>query len=267
MQDFYTNGYIILPEFLPSELTQKLMKEVDRWVDEGLRKKSIAQARNRKAPEILEFDLEEHGWLISFPPLMEILEQILGDGFAYHHMHSDRHDFYSGDKNWHHDYEQLPQTNRSHIMVHVFHYLNGLDENTADLVLVPKTHNTIMNKDALSSFGTQPLPGEIVINDVPPGTTIIMHSAALHARRVKPQGNKTWQRYFVDCAYCQSGVKWPQVKGYWREALSRARTLGLDRNRWLSLFSEEHFYDPYDLVPQYDKINQGSLINRIINAS
>ena len=267
LSDFNTNGYIVLPAFLPADLIQKLKSEVDHWVDEGLREKSIAKARDRDPPAMMEFDLREHGWLISHPPLMTILEQILGPGFAYHHLHSDRHDFNSGDKNWHHDYEQYPQSNRSHTMIHVLHYLSKLDGDTADLVVVPGTHRKVMDKAALHSFGTRPLPGEVVINHVPEGTTIIMHSAALHARRVKPQKNRNWRRYFIDCSYCQQGVQWPQVKGYWRAALAHARKLGLDRNRWPSLFDEKHFYDLYDFLPRFNEINQGSLLGHIMEKS
>jgi hypothetical protein len=239
---FTTHGYLVLPEFLPGELVATLSQEVDRWVDEGWRADSLAYCRESVGhPVIMELELGEHGMLITHPPLMEILKQLLGPVFAFHHMHSDRHDPGREEKTWHHDYEQSPQTDRSHLMVHVFHYLNGLDGTIGDLVVLPGSHDIVAEKYILSGLGTMPLPDEVVIDSLPPGSTVIMHSALFHARRARLGGEG--RRYFIDCAYCQGGVRWPSVKGYWRYMLARAVELGLDRGRWSDLFSERHFYD------------------------
>jgi len=263
--DFKKEGYLILPSFLPENLVNSLKAEVDRWVDQGFRQKSIAGCKEKHPPELMELELGEHGWLISYPPLMTILEQLMGTSFAFHHLHSDRHDSGCTHKNWHHDYEQYPQSNRSHAMVHVFHYLNGLDGAIADLVVVPRTQYEVMDKRALDCFGVDTLPHEIAINNLPAGTTVIAHSAIFHARRAKPFSmGKVPPRYFIDCSYCQVGVRWPQVKPYWRGMLAKARELKLDRGTWKDLFDEKHFYDPFEILPQFDQINQGSLIEKLI---
>ena len=262
---FSEDGYLVLPSFLSIEFVETLKREVDRWVDEGLRDRSIAYCHNktRQPPPLMELELGEHGWLISYPPLMTILTQLMGPVFAFHHLHSSRHDPGCGNKDWHHDYEQYPQTNRSHIMVHVFHYLNGLNGTIGDLVLLPGSQRVIAEKNALSCFGAASLPGEVVIDNLPPGSTVIIHSALFHTRRAKA-GGEGQPRYLIDCAYCQAGVRWPVVKPFWQDMLARARELGLDRGQWQALFAEQHFYDPYDSLALFQQINQGSLFEHLI---
>lgn len=266
ISEFAECGYLVLPSFLPTKLVASLKREVDRWVDEGLRDQSIACCRSqtRQPPPVMELELGEHGWLISHPPLMAILTQLMGSTFAFHHLHSDRHVSGSADKNWHHDYEQYPQTNRSHMMIHVFHYLNGLNGTIGDLVVLPGSQGIVAERKAFNYFGTMSLPGEVVINDLPPGSTVIIQSSIFHARRAKP-GGEGEPRYLVDCSYCQGGVRWPVVKPYWRSMLARTRALGLDRDQWHDLFAERHFYDPYDDMATFKQINQGSLFEHLVS--
>lgn len=243
---FADRGYLVLPSFLPPAEVQRLIGEVDHWTASGLRDASIAcavEASSRRPPEVMELELSRHGRLIGHPPLMGILEQLLGPVFAFHHMHSSRHDPGLPGKGWHHDYEQHPQASRTHTMVHVFHYLSGLDGTVGDLVLLPSSHRIVAGKDGLRHAGTEPLYGEVVIDDLPPGSTVIVHSALFHARRPRPGGDGG-SRYFIDAAYCQGGALWPVVKPYWTAMLARARQLGLDRGRWPELFSARHFYEP-----------------------
>lgn len=262
---FAEHGYLVLPSFLPTKLVETLKREVDHWVDERLREQSIAccHSQTRQPPPLMELELTEHGWLISHPPLMSILTQLMGSTFAFHHLHSDRHNSGSRDKNWHHDYEQYPQTNRSHMMIHVFHYLNGLNRTIGNLVLLPGSQSIVAERKALSCLGTMSLPGEVVINDLPPGSSVIIQSSLLHARRAQP-GGEGQPRYFIDCSYCQGGVRWPADRSYWRHMLSRARALGLDRGQWHNLFDERHFYDPYDGMSAFKQINQGSLLEQLV---
>ena len=262
---FLKDGYLILNSFLPPSLVTTLKKEVDHWVDEGLRQQSIEYCRQQRLdkPPVIEMELGEHGWLITHPPLMAILVQLLGANFAFHHIHSSRHDFGSLDKNWHHDYEQYPQTNRSKVMIHVFHYLDGLNGTIGDLILLPGSQTIVAEKNAFERFGTMSLPGEIVIDNLPLGSTVIIQSSLFHARRAQP-GGKEKPRYLIDCSYCQGGVRWPVVKPYWRQMLACACQLGLGRDRWDDIFSERHFYDPYPQMKAFEEINQGSLIERLM---
>ena len=133
-------------------------------------------------------------------------------------------------------------------MVHAFHYLSGLDGTVGDLVLLPGSHRIVAEKDALAGEGTDTLPGEVVLDDLPPGSTVIVHSALFHARRARPATSGD-VRYFIDASYCQGGVVWPVVKPYWIGMLERARSLGLDRGRWPELFEHHHFYEPPGLWP------------------
>ncbi|NES86630.1 MAG: phytanoyl-CoA dioxygenase family protein [Moorea sp. SIO2B7] len=265
VDSFHQKGYLILPSFIPPNLVEMLKKETDYWVDEGWRDKSIEYCREmrRDKPSLIELELGEHGWLITYPPLMKILTQLMGDGFAFHHLHSNRNISGSPDKNWHHDYEQYPQSNRFHMMIHVFHYLDGLNGTIGDLVVLPGSHTIIAEKKAFEGFGTMSLSGEIVIDNLPSGSTVIIQSSLFHARRAKP-GGEGKPRYLIDCSYCETGIRWPVVKPYWQKMLTCAKNLGLARDQWDDIFSERHFYDPYIYKTAFEKINQGSLMERLI---
>ncbi|NEQ82578.1 MAG: phytanoyl-CoA dioxygenase family protein [Moorea sp. SIO2I5] len=262
---FTKDGYLILPSFLSPSLVTTLKEEVDYWVDQGLRAQSIEYCcqMRRDKPPVIEMELGEHGWLISYPPLMAILTQLMGAKFAFHHLHSSRSDAGAPDKNWHHDYEQYPQTNRYQTMIHVFHYLDGLNGTIGDLVLLPGSQRIVAEKNAFGGFGAKPLPGELVIENLPLGSTVIINSALFHTRRAKPGGEGN-PRYLVDCSYCQAGVRWPVVKPYWRQMLACARDLGLARDQWHDLFSEKHFYDPYGFMAAFKEINRGSLMEQLM---
>jgi hypothetical protein len=236
-------GYLVLPAFLPSDLVARLKSEVDRWVDTGLQTRSIASCVDPELfgpPPVMELEMEAHGELIGYPELMALLARLMGPIFVFHHLHSDRRDSGSAGKAWHHDYEQDPQVDRSHAMIHTMHYLSGLDESMGGLVVLPRSHREVAEKTARADLGTGKLPSEVLINRLPPGSTVILHSAMFHARRPSSEGPGK-PRYMIDSSYCQGGVPWPTVKPYWRYMLARAGELGLDRGRWPELFSECHF--------------------------
>ncbi|MEV7778636.1 phytanoyl-CoA dioxygenase family protein [Kitasatospora sp. NPDC088351] len=240
---FFELGYLVLPAFLPSDLVARLETEVDRWVDTGLRDRSIAACLDPEsagAPAVLEIELAAHGELVGHPPLLSTISRLIGPDFVFHHMHSNRQAPGSAGKEWHHDYEQGPHADRSKVMVHALHYLGGLDPTVGALAVLPGSHRELAGKRARAHLGTAELPGEAVIDDLPPGSTVLLHSALFHARRPSPAGQRR-ERYMVDSSYCQCGVSWPPVKPYWRHLLARGRALGLDGGRWPELFAERHF--------------------------
>jgi hypothetical protein len=242
-EQFAELGYLTLPGLLPDDLVERLRSETDRWVDEGLREKSIACCVEPEAngvPPLLELEMDAHGELISHQPLMELLTRLIGPEFVFHHLHSNRQDPGTPGKPWHHDYEQRPQADRTHAMVHALHYLDGLEKDTSALVVLPGSHREVAGKSDRTHLGTRSLPGEVVIDDLPRGSTILLHSALFHARRASPD-DANRPRYMVDASYCQAGTAWPPVKPFWRHMLRRARELELDRGRWPELFAERHF--------------------------
>ncbi|MDG4774271.1 phytanoyl-CoA dioxygenase family protein [Solwaraspora sp. WMMD792] len=243
LNQFDDQGYLILPGFLPVDLANRLRQEVDRWVDDGLRARSIdscVDPDKHGTPPLMELEMPTHGELIAYPPLMNLLIRLLGPAFAFHHLHSDRQAPGLPGKAWHHDYEYGPQVDPAHRMVHTLHYLDGLDDGTSSLVVLPGSHRERVAKTARAHLGTTVLPGELNLEQLPARSTVVLHSALFHARRPRPDG-RTKDRYFIDTSYCQAGSKWPPVKPYWRRMLQRGRELRLDRGRWPDLFREEHF--------------------------
>lgn len=240
---FHQSGFLVLPGFVSEDLIARIIPEVDRWVDTGLRAASIAAAVDpltHGLPRVVELELAAHGELVTYAPLMTALSQLIGPRFVFHHMHSDRHAPDLPGKEWHHDYEQREQTDRTHGMVHALHYLDGFSADMAGLAVLPGSHREVASKKALAQHGTDVLPDEVYLESVPRGTTVLAHSALFHARRARPD-QPGRARYFVDASYCEAGVRWPPVKPYWRHILRRAQELGLDRGEWPELFSERHF--------------------------
>lgn len=242
---FERSGFVILPSVIPDDLAGRVRAEVDRWVDTDLREKSIAAAvrpETHPVPDILEVDLPAHGELLAYEPLLRLVEHVLGPGFAFHHMHSDRHEPDRLGKPWHHDYEHQGPPSRTDTMVHVLHYLDGIQPDMAGLALLPGSHMERSAKTARLEHGTEVLPGEVFIEYLPPGSSVLLHSALFHARRAKPASVGP-SRYFVDTSYCQAGKRWLPVKPYWREVLRRARHHGLGSEDRPDLFAEHHFLD------------------------
>lgn len=247
VEKFNETGYLVLPGFLPASLVGRLAPEVDHWVDSGLRKSSIEASlcpQEYTPPAVVELQMEAHGELASYAPLLELLGQdcLLGPAFVFHHLHSDRRPPGDSGKSWHHDYEQRPQRDREYPMIHALHYIGGLQPAMGSLAVMPGSHQQVAEKDAWSHFGTAEQPGEVLIDEVPPGTTVLLHSALFHTRRAAPgpsgDGNP---RYMIDASYCRTGTLWPPVKPYWRSVLSVGRERGLGQGCWPELFAERHF--------------------------
>lgn len=239
---FHDLGYLILPGFLPGSLVDRMKPEVDRWVDDGLRAQSIDSVKDPETfgpPPVMELELPAHGELVAWPPLLEVLDQLMGAAYVFHHLHSDRQAPDLPGKPWHHDYEHRTQDDRSATMIHALHYLDGLTTETSSLVVLPGSHREHADKGARVHLGTDSLPGEVVLENVPPGSTVLLHSALFHARRPRPHVPGK-PRYFVDSSYCEIGPPWPPVKPYWRYMLRRARELNLAPDR-PDLFAEAPF--------------------------
>ncbi|MEO3974773.1 phytanoyl-CoA dioxygenase family protein [Streptomyces sp. CAU 1734] len=246
---FRGQGYLVLPGFLPPDLVARLKPEVDHWVDTGLRRRSIDACLAPDTdgpPPLVELQLPAHGELAAHPPLLRLLAGLLGPSFVFHHLHSDRRPPDGPGKSWHHDYEQYPQLDRVHAMAHALHYIGGLEPGMGGLAILPGSHRDIADKTALAHFGTAELPGEVLLDRLPPGSTVLLHSALFHARRAAPASGEgvpraSGPRYMIDGSYCQTGRKWPPVKPYWRHLLAAGRARRLDRGEWPDLFREAHF--------------------------
>lgn len=250
LQLFQSDGYLIFERFFDEAECTALKGDID----------TVMQPVPSGTPRPFLCELPHLGPLISHPRVMEVLTDILGPGFAFHHLHAVRQDAGAPGVHWHQDYEQEPQTNRSHVMVHFFYYFNGLNGEIGDLLFLPGSQRTVVGNSALHPLGTETLPGTRVADDLPPGSAVLVHSALWHARRAKP-GGAGHPRYFADASYCQAGVRWPSYgRPIWRELLAKARELEQERGgAHLHLFDEAHFFDEL-AARAYLKNRQGSLI-------
>ena len=250
-EQFRKQGYLIKPGMLNARRAAAVAEEIDRYV----------QVEPRfDGSNIWKYDRLCD--LIVDPETLAITDDIMGGAaFTFHHCHAARHDPGLAGIAWHHDYDQIPQTNRSHTQLHVLHYLDGLNGTVGDLLLLPRSHRSVMRRDAMSFLGDQEIPGTVVVNDIPPGTVIFAHSALVHARRPQPGGGER-KRYFIDIAFMQDGIQWPSYgREGWRETLA-----ALDRKLHIEarpqLFSEDAFFDIADAVARVHKV-PGSLAMRL----
>lgn len=251
VETFNDRGYLIFPGHLNADRVAELKRGCDSAMegDFGSRKPAWA------IPELQS--------LIWHPDTMAVLEPILGPDFYFHHMHAVRQDAGAPGVNWHQDYEQYPQTNRSHVMVHCFYYLNGLNGEVGDLLVLPGSQTRVARGDALDLFGTQDLPGTVVVDNLPPGSMVVVHSAVYHARRAKPGGEGV-PRYFVDSSYCQAGVRWSgygsNFKPMLDELAESARNAADGRPQ---LFDSTVFYDAVKAWKRTVAESQGSLVTEL----
>ena len=250
LDSFKMDGYLVLEGYFESQHSQRVKDDIDRMTANGVRP-------NDRLDILMNYP--ELGFLTSEPGIIARVTQLMrGTRFTHHHMHaSSQADGEKGEP-WHHDYEQLPQTNRSHLMVHIFMYFDGLNGEIGDLLLLPGSQRQVMDRRALYDFGYADLPGSITIDSLAPGSIIILHSAILHARRPKPGGGD-YRRYFANTSYCQDGILWcgvDEIATLNQVALER----GYDRqSRYSWLFDTSQFYNGTKVWQDLKEKNIGSL--------
>jgi hypothetical protein len=207
---FWSDGFLAFPSLLNRSTCDVLCREIDHFEDKRM---SVAVG------------LPAHAALASLPVILAIASDLMaGTDFGFHHLHTARHTAGTPDLPWHHDYEQYPQVDRKFTMLHFFMYLSGLNGTIGDLLTIPGSHTKVMDRYVHSRSGTIDLPGTLVINNLPEGSVVAIHSALLHARRAKP-GGEDRPRYFTDVSYCQAGTVWPAYleRGNWRETLAHLK--------------------------------------------
>lgn len=257
---FVEHGYLICPGWIDGADLQRLRDEIDVWNSGGVDDR-YGPTTERVGRQI---DFPGHWELATHPSLMALVTRLLGPDFALHHLHTAKH--LPGDRgvNWHHDYEQHPQTNRSHGMLHTFWYLNGLDGTIGDLLVLPGSQRMVVERGTFGCWGTADLPGSMVVDNIPPGSMVIVHSAVLHARRAKAGGHDK-PRYFIDSSFCQKGIRWPHSSG-WLKAHARINADGRAVQKGVEhLFDPQHFYstDQVDWTAFHQQ-NQGSLLPKLV---
>lgn len=164
---FERQGYIICEDLVPPEHNAAIMQDMDDLMAElaesrpgGFR--TDAGTNLAMSGEIAR--TETLGALPAFPPVVErvrcLMQAHTSKGgtslFSLHHQHGARMDPGVGPREWHHDFEQYPQTDRDLLMVHCFYYPNGLNGEVGDLILLPGSHRAVLHRHALGPlFGTE----------------------------------------------------------------------------------------------------------------
>ena len=241
-------GYLIFEGLFDDDLNQRIKDDVDLMMEDranGIKKMVMAY--------------DDLGAVTSEPVVIDRIAGLMGGKkFAHHHIHARWQGEGERGSAWHHDYVQIPQTNRSHLMVHVFMYLDGLNGEVGDLLVMPGTHKKVMDGNAFRQFEYEDLPGSVTVDDLAPGSIVIVHSAVQHARRPKP-GGQSFKRYFIDTSYCQEGVLWgsyPNIK----EINNCAMEKGFDRDgKYAFLYDTSQFFDRLAYKDKLAEMNEGSL--------
>src|SRR5204863_176273 len=131
---FADDGNLVFERFFEEGEVASLKADID----------DLMAARKSGGPVPFLCEYPHFGPLISHPKVMAVVEQVMGPGAAFHHLHAVRQDAGTPGVHWHQDYEQEPQTNRAHVMVHLFYYFNGLNGEVGDLLFLPRTHKTVV---------------------------------------------------------------------------------------------------------------------------
>ena len=235
---FYQEGYLVFEGLLEYNLNERLKADVDRL---------MADRQKGERPILMTYP--ELGPLTSEPRVVDrVADLMAGQKFTHHHIHARWQLPGEGGAEWHHDYAQTPQTNRSHLMVHVFMYMDGLNGEGGELLVMPGTHKKVMNNDAFRQFQFEDLPGSHTVDNLAAGSIIIVHLALQHALRPK-SGGSVYKRYFIDTSYCQAGILWggyPNIEKINRIAFEK----GCDRHgKYAFLYDSSQFFTNDDLFP------------------
>ena len=116
--------------------------------------------------------------------------------------------------------------------------------------------------DDARQFEYEDLPGSVTVDDLAPGSVIIVHSAVQHARRPKP-GGQSFRRYFIDTSYCQEGILWASYTNI-EEINKVAMEKGFDRDgKYAFLYDTSQFYDRPEYRERLAEENEGSLVLRL----
>ena len=249
LTQFHDSGYVALPAFFSDDLMEGVHQEMLKGMTE---EPWLAPA---------------HGSLISYAPLMGIVEQLCGADFRFHHLNT----YFQGEGipgvDWHNDFEQsylpMPRHEKNTNLI-VLIYPGGLQGEVGDLVVVPGTHKLCAAWDAYAFLGTAHLPHEVVIDRVVPGTVVLCHTGLVHCRRPQPGPGP---RYFCDVSYVTADQLWPaSCQHDWKKMYADCLRLGYDQEgRYQHLFNGDNFVDPAVAQAQMQQLQQTDIYKRLLS--
>lgn len=248
---FNKDGYLIIEDAVSNDYLIKLKKGVDQVIFE-----KVPAYTNKIIQSHIESDFN-----------IQIADALLGkSNYIFHHANAAIHKKNNPSLCWHHDYEDY-SGKRNHKMIHIFYYINGLNNSIGELLLLPGSHLKNVSRYEYSNKDLDDINEKVVkVNSLKPGSIIVIHSALLHARRSLPFLNGTPDRYFVDSSYCEYGGNWAPYReeGNWQQLLSYLRTKSIESNgdRFNYLYDANKFHFPLkDRI--IDFFNLREFVNRI----
>jgi len=251
LEQFHDKGFQVFPGVMAMNEVEAIKQRVDRYNEIIMEKES---------------PLMYFKELLFHPQVQHLVSSILGSGqYVVHHLHASCHRAGMPSLGWHHDYEAFRKSDRTHNMIHVFLYLNGMRREIGELLVVPGSHKTVFGRYEYSSFDFNAFPDVVSIDELPVGSIVVVHSALCHARRALP-GGECHPRYFIDLSFCHTDGCWmPYLEGGdWRKLLSElcAYAEGAYDGRYSFMFNSRVFKTRFkDKALDYFKVR--ALYNRV----
>lgn len=249
LNNFKKEGFLIFENVINVNKQNQLKKTIDE-----LNKNDV----KIKDPILID-DLSK---IVIDEKLNHVIRKIMDDSnYHFHHLHAACHKPGMPSLGWHHDYEQYDERDNKKIMVHVFLYINGLNGEIGDLLLIPSSHTKKLKRYEYSSKPLDCFENCKIVNNIPEGSVIIINSKLIHARKAK-SGGELSSRYFIDLSFCQSGVKWPP----YRESNDSKNILPFLKEKYSNNKMSEFLFDhlAFELSLK-DKIIEKFKLNKIKN--
>lgn len=249
IREFENQGYLIIEDVIPEDYIIKLKKEVNNIIFNN-----ITAYKSKLIRDLVESKFN-----------LNIADSLLGEkNYVFHHVNAAIHTKNNPNLCWHHDYEDYTG-NRKFKMIHIFYYLNGLNNSIGELLLLPGSHKESVSRYEYAEKSFDFFNEKIVtINTLKPGSIIVINSALIHARRALPYLEGTPERYFIDCSFCEYGGKWAPFRelGNWYSIINflNKESSSINAKKYDYLYDSSKFY-----ISLKDKIIDGLNIRSQVN--
>ena len=149
-QEYFDNGYLLLPGFLDKSLLKRIVHVADEFVEESKHyeksdsKFDLEPSHSAAAPRVrrLSFPVAHHEVFKSLAfdsAIVDIAEDLLGPNVCYHHSKLNYKWSGGGEEiKWHQDIQYWPHTDYSPLTIGI--YLEDVDAEMGPMGIVPASH-------------------------------------------------------------------------------------------------------------------------------